>query len=85
MGKKKESPEEMMRRVFTEGMEARDRKASDRQRAKEDPTGYLEDMVRRVFNEEYDKRGKKSEPDDDDKGDDDKNDGGFFAKIVGGA
>jgi hypothetical protein len=82
MGKKKETPEEMVSRIVNSAFQARDERASQAKKAKEDPLGALEDVVRRVFNEEYDKRIKADDDEEEPpKGDDS---GGFFARIVGG-
>lgn len=74
----RENLEDTIARSFAKLMEDRDQK----QKEKDDPRAWLEGMVRRVFNEEFDKRlnegkGSGGEGEDDD-------DKGFLAKLVGG-
>lgn len=78
----RESMDEAIRKALDRAFEERDQKVKE----EKDPKAWLEGTMRRVFNEEFDKRlsegRKKGAPAG--SGDDDDDEAGFFAKLVGG-
>lgn len=78
----RESLEDTIKRL----LDARDAEHAEKAKAEKDPKAWLEQMTRRVVNEEFDKRlseGRKGRTQGGG-GDDDEDDSGFFAKLVGG-